>query len=103
MAAIITLNVDLSKLDQSKVYEGKNGGKYYPLAVRIVDEYRYGKNVYATTDYTKDEKSAGAQEERIGNGKVRWTNGLVEVAIPDENEQQARPSQAQAPKDDFPF
>lgn len=102
MAAIITLNVNLEKLDKSKVYEGKNGGKYYPLAVRVVDDYRYGKNAYATTDYTKEEKEAGAQEERIANGKVRWTNGRIEVAIPDESEQ-AQAAPAQASQDDFPF
>lgn len=103
MAAIITLNLNLSKLDKSKFYEAKNGEKYYPVSVKIVDEYKYGKNVYAVTDYTKDERESGVEEQRIGNGKVRWTNGQIEVAVQEDAPAAPAPAQTEQAVDDFPF
>lgn len=104
MAAIITLNLNLSKLDKSKFYEAKNGEKYYPVSVKIVDDYRYGKNVYAVTDYTKEERESGREEQRIGNGKVRWTNGQIEVAVQEETAETSAPAPVkEQPADDFPF
>jgi len=104
MAAIITLNLNLSKLDKSKFYEAKNGEKYYPVSVKIVDDYRYGKNVYAVTDYTKEEREAGREEQRIGNGKVRWTNGQIEVAVQEDAAPAApAPAVQEQAADDFPF
>jgi len=101
MASIITLSLNLEKLDKSKIEAGKNGGKYYPLAVRVVDNYKYGKNAFATTNYTPDEKSAGATEERLGNGRVVWTNGQIEVAVKEDEPQVAQAKSE--PADDFPF
>ena len=37
MASIISGNINLSKIDKSKIYEGKKG-KYYPVTVVINNE-----------------------------------------------------------------
>lgn len=68
---IIGISVDLSKLDKSKIVEGKNGGKYYNMTVFVNDkEDQYGKNVSVTDTQTKEERQAGEKKTYIGNGKV---------------------------------
>tara|TARA_B110000285_G_scaffold64452_1_gene74092 strand:- start:163 stop:282 length:120 start_codon:yes stop_codon:yes gene_type:complete len=37
MASLISANIDLTKIDKSKIYEGKKG-KYYPITIAIQDE-----------------------------------------------------------------
>ena len=37
MASLISANIDLTKIDKSKIYEGKKG-KYYPITIVLNDE-----------------------------------------------------------------
>ena len=37
MASLISANIDLTKIDTSKIYEGKKG-QYYPITIVIQDE-----------------------------------------------------------------
>ena len=75
MASIISGSIDLTKIDKSKIYEGKKG-KYYPVTVVVNDEVgQYGDSGYIMTEQTKDERDAKAQKQYLGNVKVIWTNG----------------------------
>lgn len=75
MASIISSNIDLTKINKSKIYEGKKG-KYYPITIVLNDEPgQYGDSGYIMTEQTKDERDAKAQKEYLGNVKVVWTNG----------------------------
>jgi|TARA_B100000212_G_C27310369_1_gene505450 hypothetical protein len=75
MASIISANIDLSKIDKSKIYEGKKG-KYYPITIVLNDEPgQYGDSGYIQTEQTKEERDAKAQKTYLGNVKVVWTNG----------------------------
>ena len=75
MASIISGNINLSKLDKSKIYEGKKG-KYYPVTVVINNEVgEYGDSGYIMTEQTKEQREAKEQKSYLGNVKVIWTDG----------------------------
>ena len=106
MASIVSANIDLTKINKSKIYEGKKG-KYYPITIVLNDEPgQYGDSGYIMTEQTKDERDAKVQKEYLGNVKVVWTNdNNVGVAPREEQaapQAQAAPAAA-APVDDLPF
>lgn len=95
MAAIVTFNLNLGKLDTSKVWTSDKGEKFYPLKVKLQDEIdQWGKNVLVTTELKKEEadalKAKGELPPIICSGKVRWTNGLVS-AVPSQKQEEAQP------------
>jgi hypothetical protein len=72
---ILGISIDLSKLDKSKIKEGKNSAKYYDLTVIISDEpNQYGKDVSVIEPQTKEERTAKAAKTYLGNGKVLYTS-----------------------------
>ena len=73
MAQILSCSIDLSKVDKSKIIEGKNGAKYYNFDVIINDEPdKFGKDVAITQQQTKDERKDKVKKVYIGNGKSVW-------------------------------
>ena len=75
MASIISGNIDLTKIDESKIYEGKKG-KYYPITVVLNNEPgNYGDSGYIQTEQTKEERDAKQPKTFLGNVKVVWTDG----------------------------
>ena len=102
MASIISGNINLSKIDKSKIYEGKKG-KYYPVTVVINNEVgEYGDSGYIMTEQTKEQREAKEAKSYLGNVKVVWTDG---EPIP-QKESQQMPMQAatnSSGDDDLPF
>lgn len=102
MSAIINLSIDVTKIDKSKLIEGKKG-KYLNLTVSVNNELdQFGNNASAYVSQSKEEREAKVNRVYLGNGKVAWTDGSISKA-----EQQ--PQQAQASvgvdgsNDDLPF
>jgi Ser-tRNA(Ala) deacylase AlaX len=88
MASIISANIDLTKIEKSKIYEGKKG-KYYPITIVLNDELgQYGDSGYIQTEQTKEERDAKAQKSYLGNVKVVWTNGSNVNTAPREGQTQ---------------
>ena len=55
MASIISANIDLTKIEKGKIYEGKKG-KYYPVTIVLNDEPgQYGDSGYIQTEQTNGE------------------------------------------------
>ena len=105
MASIISGNINLSKLDKSKIYEGKKG-KYYPITVVINNEIgEYGDSGYVMTEQTKEQREAKEAKSYLGNVKVVWTNGTFPDKIPYEGNVAAPQQAKQTAKveDDLPF
>ena len=109
MASIISANIDLTKIDKSKIYEGKKG-KYYPITIVVNDEVgQYGDSGYIQTEQTKEERDAKAAKSYLGNVKVVWTNGQnVNTAQREGQPQQSNVDMLQsitgaAPEPDLPF
>lgn len=76
MSAILNLSIDLSKVDKSKLVDGK----YLNTQIFINDETKYGNNVSMAYSQTKDERDAKTPKQYIANGKVVWTDNVIKVA-----------------------
>jgi len=97
MAGIITASIRVDKLPKEKFIKGKDGAVYYNFTLSINDESKFGNNVWVTDSQTKEEREAKVNKLSLGNGKVVWTNNIINVA---EQEQQ---QVAQAVNEDLPF
>lgn len=98
MGRIIAAQIDLAKVDKSRITEGKNGQKYYDIVVIVNDEPNdYGKDVSIKQGQTKEEREKKAKGIYIGNGKTIWTNEKKAVEAEDND-----PS-ADRDTDDLPF
>jgi hypothetical protein len=76
MATIINLSIDLSKVDKSKLVDGK----YLNTQIFINDESKYGNNVSMAYSQSKEERESKVQKQYIANGKVVWTDNVIKVA-----------------------
>ena len=82
---IITGSINLSKVDKSRLYEGKNGDKYLNLVMWLNDEPdNYGNHMSIQQSISQKEKEAGVKAQYIGNGKV-FEKGAKQ-AMPKSNE-----------------
>jgi|TARA_R110002012_G_scaffold226700_1_gene398865 hypothetical protein len=69
MSRLITLNVDVKKLDKSKFYEGKKG-TYASLDVWVNDEPdQYGNDASVNQSLSKEDRENGVKKTYVGNGK----------------------------------
>ena len=94
MAQIISVSIDLNKLDKSRIVEGKNGSKYYNFTINVNDEKdQYGNDASVTISQTAEERQAKAQRTFVGNGRVVWSN----------NSSQQSNAQPKEEIDDFPM
>jgi len=76
MGSLISASIDLSKIDKSKITEGKNGAKYYNLLISVNDtKNQYGQDVSISENQSKEERESGAKKNYIGNGKTIWSGG----------------------------
>lgn len=74
MAKLISLRLDVSKIDKSRLFEGKKG-TYLDLTVSVNDQADdYGNNVACWQGQTKEEVQNKAGKNYLGNGKVFWSN-----------------------------
>lgn len=76
MSAIIQMSIDLSKIDKSKLKDGK----YLNVNISVNDETRYDNNVSMCYSQTKEEREAGAKKVYFANGRVVWTDSVIKVA-----------------------
>ena len=76
MAQIINASIDLTKIDKSKIVEGKNGAKYYNFSITINDDKdQFGNDVKLTAQQSKEEREVKTPKVYIGNGKTSWKSG----------------------------
>jgi hypothetical protein len=69
MATLITLSIK------------QENGSYKNYTISIYDQVDpYGNNVAMYEEQSKEERESKAKKKYLGNGKVVWTNGQVEVA-----------------------
>lgn len=103
----VNLKIDVTKIDKSKLFKGKNGNMYLDAQVFIdLDEDdQYGNNGMITQAVSKEERASGVKGNILGNTRKFW--GDYESA----NTQQAAPVKSapvisQPPMnfdDDIPF
>ena len=79
MSAIIQMSIDLSKIDKSKLKDGK----YLNVNINVNDETKYGNNVSMCYNQTKEERDSGAKKIYLANGRVVWCDNVIKVAEKD--------------------
>lgn len=74
MSKLLSLSIDVTKIDKSRLYKGEKG-TYLKLTIGINDEPdQYGNNVSSWEEQTKEERTAKAQRNFLGNGKVLFSD-----------------------------
>jgi hypothetical protein len=76
MSTIINLSIDVTKIDKTKLIDGK----YLNTQIFINNETKYGNNVSMCYSQSKEERDNKAKKEYFANGKVVWTSGTISVA-----------------------
>ena len=59
--------------------------KYYNASINDKLD-KYGNNVAITLQQTKEQRDAEEKKVYVGNGKVVWTNGKIEVIKQDKTD-----------------
>lgn len=83
---MITLSINLMKLDKSKFIEGKNGAVYANLVVWEKDVDQYGNNLSVQQSLTKEEREAKAKPIYVGDGKDWDKQTITGTHTPSEKE-----------------
>ena len=103
MASIISANIDLTKIEKVKIYEGKKG-KYLPISITINDEVdQFGNFGPIIVDQSKEERDAKVAKKYLGNVRVVWSNGAFPDAPKAGAPAPALKAAAVEVKDDLPF
>ncbi len=100
MSKLLSLSIDVTKIDKSRLYKGAKG-TYLKLTVGINDEPdQFGNQVSSWEEQTKEERDAKAQRNFLGNGKVLFSDDHNRATV-----QQAsnEPSAVDVGGDDLPF
>lgn len=83
MSKLLSLKVNLDKIDKSKLYKGTKG-TYLDLDVWVNDEPdSYGNDASASLNLSKEEREAGAKKVYVGNGKKLFGWGTSSSATSD--------------------
>jgi hypothetical protein len=100
---MITLSIDLSKIDKSRIKKTEKGQQFYNIVVdtrQSPDNYGNTHTVYESQ--SKEERAAKKPKNYIGNGKEYVFNGN-NSATPAVNTNVAPAQNAPTPIDDLPF
>lgn len=71
---LISVSVDVTKLDKSRFFPGKNGAKYANLVLVHTPDGKFG-DYMVKIDSTKEEREQRVQMPIVGNGKIIGTGG----------------------------
>lgn len=75
MSTLIAAQIDVSKIDKSKLKDGK----YYDITISVNDEINdfkgFKTNVTITEAQTKEQRESKVTKNYLGNGKVFWNKG----------------------------
>jgi len=79
MAKLISVSIDLTKIDRTRIKLGKNGQKYYDILISVNDEKdKYDNDCSVQQGQTKEERESKADKVYLGNGKTIWTNEIAD-------------------------
>ena len=77
MATIINASIDVTKIDRTKLIKDK----YLNLSIIVDDKNdKFGNNVSITLSQSSEERAAKAPKTYMGNGKVVWGVGKLDVS-----------------------
>lgn len=93
MSKILSVSIDVTKLDKSKLIQGKKG-TYANLQIAVNDEKdQFGNDCSVWISQTKEEREANTPKQYLGNGKIVWSGG----------QKQSAPDNSSVVDDNLPF
>lgn len=105
MSKMISLRIDVSKIDKSKLFKGGKG-TYLDLTVALNDQAdQFGRDVSVWVQQSKDERSANQPKNYLGGGKTIYDSNRQQPQNHNYQQQSTGYQQPQLPNsdDDFPF
>ena len=98
MSRLLSISIDVTKLNKSRFYKGAKG-TYASLDIWIEDEKdQYGNDASVSESLTKEEREAKAKKNYVGNGKKLY--GWVVDGYPKSSAPQNPTYGSSAPIDD---
>lgn len=95
----ISISIDVTKIDRSRIKDHSNGSKYLDLTLIDTPDSQYGDHYMVVQKSSADERQAGVKLPILGNGKD-WSR-IDQQQAP---QQPAPPAQQTADDgDDIPF
>jgi hypothetical protein len=71
MSTLITLKIDLAKIDKERIFKAKSGAKYLDCQFYLNEEAdQYGNNGMITQSISKEEREAKIRGNILGNAKM---------------------------------
>lgn len=72
----ISLKIDVTKIDKTRLFQGKNGAKYLDITtfVDLDTPSQYGDHGFITQNVSKEERDNGVKGEILGNTKVFYND-----------------------------
>lgn len=67
---MISVKIDVTKIDKSHLFDGKNGAKYLDVILIETPDNRYGNDYMAAQSVSKEAREAGEKGPILGNGKI---------------------------------
>ncbi len=67
---MIRVKLDVTKVDKSKLFIGKNGAKYLDVILIETPNNQYGDDYMAVQEASKEERLAGKRGAILGNAKI---------------------------------
>ena len=102
---LITLKIDVNKIDKSRLYKGAKG-TYLDCQFFLEDEPdQYGNHGMITQAVSKEERERGVKGAILGNAKTVWEESKPTYGGQTASQRQAPAQQAprQDDMDDIPF
>ena len=86
MQKLISLSIDVSKIDAKRLYKGKKG-QYLSATLFLKEEVdQYGNNGFIVESITKEEREGGQKGTILGNAKF-----LVSGSAPKQDDDESLP------------
>ncbi len=90
MPNIIRVKLDLTKVLEEHLFNGKNGAKYLDVALLPVRESKYGETHVALQDLPRAERDAGKKGPILGNATEKLSTGYQPDAPADVDQTRTR-------------
>lgn len=101
---MITISIDLRKIDQSKCKTHENGAKYCDIILLESREKKFGNDYMVVQGLSKADRDAGLKGAILGNGKILQPAGQPRKSITTAPNTPARNADTEPLEDDsVPF
>ena len=104
MSSLSSIYIKKEVLETLLKVVSKKEEKGVEITISINEEAnQYGQNLSAYVAQTKEQREAKKDKFYVGNGKVFWTDGKIELPKKKEEVHEAKPMNTEEEADDLPF